>query len=95
MATIAFQMTSTPLTGSKSFTGTDQDMTDLLAWAAVAYDSVIQQTFNAAKEPGFVPTNAQIGAALAIGTMNAWKDAVKTRTDAAKSGARRPRHNHV
>ncbi len=77
MATIAFQMTSTPLTGTKSFTGTDTDMQNLLNWAAVAYAGVIQQMFNPTNVPGFTPTNAQIGAALAAATVSAWKVATQ------------------
>ena len=77
MATITFQMTSTPLTGSKAFNSTDQDMTDLLAWAAVAYADLVQKMFN----PGYptaapiTPTNGQIGQALAQGTVNGWMQA--------------------
>lgn len=74
MATITFSMASTPLTASKAFTGTDQDMTDLLAWGAVAYASLLPSN----------PTNAQIGAAIANGTVAAWKAAVvKFKNDAA------------
>lgn len=77
MATVTFQMASTPLTGSKAFTGSDADMQALLDWAAVAYADVIQQLFNPSGTLGFTPTNAQIGVALATGTVNAWKGAVK------------------
>ncbi len=77
MATVAFQMTSTPLTGTKSFTGTDADMQALLDWAAVAYSDIIQAQFNPSGNPAFVPTNAQKGVALATGTVRAWKAAVQ------------------
>src|SRR5512139_3512529 len=91
MATIAFQMTSAPLTGTKSFTGTDVDMSDLLAWAKVAYDDIIQTQFNPTKNPAFVPTNTQIGVAIATGTMRAWKDAVKKqKADAAHAAVTAP-----
>lgn len=77
-------MTSTPLTGTKSFTGTDADMSDLLAWAKVAYADILTELFNPTKAAGFTPTNTQIGVALATGTMRAWKDAVKkAKADAA------------
>src|SRR5512139_40594 len=87
MASIAFQMTSTPLTGSKSFTGTDADMQALLDWAKVAYDSIIDELFNPTNSPTFVPTNAQIGVALSTGTIRAWKDAVKKFKDDANKAA--------
>src|SRR5512139_3126428 len=91
MATIAFQMTSTPLTGTKSFTGTDADMSDLLAWAKVAYASIVTELFNPTNAPAFVPTNTQIGVALATGTMRAWKDAVtKMKADAAAAALTAP-----
>lgn len=91
MATLAFQMTSTPLTGTKSFTGTDADMQALLDWAAVAYAPLIQQLFNPTNNPAFTPTNTQIGVALATGTMNAWKDAVvKFKKDGAVAAVPTP-----
>lgn len=77
MATMTFSMASVPLTGSKAFTGTDADMQNLLNWAAVAYAPLVQQLFNPTNATGFVPTNAQLGIALATGTMNAWKTAVQ------------------
>lgn len=77
MATFTFSMNSAPLTGSKAFTGSDADMQALLDWAAVAYADVITDLYNPNKTPGFTPTNAQIGIALATGTVNAWKDAVQ------------------
>lgn len=77
MATLSFQMTSTPLTGTKTFTGSDADMQALLNWAQIAYATTIQQLFNPSNTPGFVPTNAQIGTALATATMNAWKVSVQ------------------
>lgn len=91
MATISFQMTSAPLTGTKSFTGTDADMQALLDWAKVAYAGEIQQLFNPSGAPGFVPTNAQVGAALATATVSAWKDAVKrSKRDAALAAVADP-----
>lgn len=77
MATVAFQMTSTPLTGTKTFTSTDQDMSDLLTWASVAYADLIQKMFNPGypSAPPITPTNGQIGQALAQGTMNGWMQA--------------------
>src|SRR5512139_630092 len=93
MASIAFQMTSTPLTGTKSFTGTDADMQALLDWAKVAYASVITELFNPTNAPGFTPTNTQIGVGLATGTMRAWKDAVqKAKADAAVAALVQPAH---
>jgi hypothetical protein len=88
-------MTSTPLTGSKAFAGTDQDMTDLLAWAASAYHDLIQQLFNVTwGTPTYVPispTNAQIGTALATATMNAWQAAVvKFKKDASVAAVATP-----
>lgn len=41
MATFTFSMSSTPLTGSKAFTGTDADMQALLDWVSYAYSSLI------------------------------------------------------
>ena len=80
MASISFAMTSTPLTGTKAFNGSDADMTDLLAWTASNYATLIQQMFNATYgTPNYVPitpTNAQIGAALATATIQAWQAAV-------------------
>lgn len=77
MATIAFQMTSTPLTGTKIFTGTDADMQALLDWAAKVHNGIIQELFNPTRLAGFVPTNAQIGVGLATATMNSWKAEVQ------------------
>lgn len=84
MATIAFQMTSTPLTGTKTFTGTDQDMQDLLDWAKAMLIANGQLTAS----PDV--TNAQIGAALAQNTINAWKQAVKKFKDDAALAAVTP-----
>lgn len=77
MATFTFSMNSTPLTGSKVFTGSDSDMQDLLDWAKIAYNAIIQQLYNPTDSPSFTPTNAQIGVALATATVSAWKDAVR------------------
>lgn len=77
MATITFSIASTPLTASKAFTGTDQDMQDLLDWAKATYFLPI----NGVPQ---TPTNAQIGVALVNATIAAWKQAVvKSKNDAA------------
>lgn len=75
MATITFAIASAPLTGQKVFTGTDQEMQDILNWAKVAYDPIVQELFNPGHAVGFVPTNLQIGVALSTGTMRAWDQA--------------------
>jgi hypothetical protein len=75
MATVTFAMASTPLTASRAFTATDADMQALLDWAKVAYADRIQKMFNPDNTPGFNPTNAQIGNALATATMVAWMEA--------------------
>lgn len=91
MATFTFSMASTPLTGSKAFTGSDQDMQDLLDWAKVAYAPIITELFNPTNAQGFIPTNAQIGVALATGTVRAWKDAVhRNKKDQALSAVADP-----
>lgn len=72
MATITFSLNSTPLTGSKAFTGTDADMQNLLNWAAVEHAALIFQMFSTR-----TPTNAQIAAALAQDTINKWKNQVQ------------------
>lgn len=77
MATLSFQITSAPLTGTITYTGTDADMQAILDWAAVAYNDLIQARFNPTNAPGFVPTNAQIGRGLGDGTVRAWKDAIQ------------------
>lgn len=82
MATITFGIASTPLTGSKVFTGTDQDMQNILNWAKVAYAGIINELFNTPPVGGFNPTNLQIGVALSTGTMRAWQQAeTKFRND--------------
>lgn len=50
-------------------------MQALLDWGKVAYNDQIQKMFNTPPVGGFTPSNAQIGAAIATATMNAWKDA--------------------
>ena len=72
MATFAFQMTSTPLTGSKSFTGTDADMLSLLLWASHAYNGLVQSGTPAASVTGSISgttltVTATASGALAIG----------------------------
>jgi hypothetical protein len=83
MSTITFQISSTPLTASKTFTGTDTDMQNILNWASFAYQAIVQELFNPTNNPLFTPTNAQMGAALATATMRAWQAAeTKYRNDA-------------
>lgn len=77
MATITLSMASTPLTASKTFTGTDADMQAIIDWAKVAFDPWIQATFNPSHTPGFTASNAQVGAALANSFMSGIKDAVQ------------------
>ncbi len=77
MATITMGMTSTPLTATKTWTGSDADMQAILDWAVVAFNPWIQAQFNPTKNPAFVPTNAQIGAAIANSWMQGVKDAVQ------------------
>lgn len=83
MATITFQIASAPLTASKAFNGTDTDMQNILTWGGVAYKAIVDELFNPSHNPAFVPTNAQMGAALSTGTMRAWQAAeTKYRNDA-------------
>lgn len=55
MATVTVSVASGPVTGSKTFTGTDADIQALLNWAAATY----------ANDLGATPTNAQILAEIA------------------------------
>ena len=77
MATITMSMASTPLNATKTWTGTDADMQAILDWGVVTFNSWIQAQFNPSGTPGFVPTNAQIGAAIAASWMAGVKDAVR------------------
>jgi hypothetical protein len=57
---LTISITSTPVSGSKSYTVSDADVQSLLNWAAVAFANLIQSTFNPTGIPGFVPTSQQI-----------------------------------
>lgn len=82
MAQVTFSISSAPLTASKIFNGTDQDMQNIITWAGVAYRGIIDELFNPSHNPAFNPSNAQIGAALTTGTMRAWQQAeTKFRND--------------
>lgn len=94
MATITFSISSTPLTASKVFTGTDADMQNILNWAAVSQRPIIDELFNPTHVPSFTPTNAQIGAALATSTMRSWQSSeTKFRNDATHAAVAPPPPN--
>lgn len=72
MATISFQMTSSPLTGTKTFTGTDVDMQDLLDWASIFQVALIQAlapavSFTASIAGTALTVSAVTTGALAVG----------------------------
>jgi hypothetical protein len=72
-----FTASGPSLSGTKTFnTPTDQDLQDILDWAGEAYKSVVDELYNTPPVPGFIPTNAQKGIALATATMRAWNEAV-------------------
>lgn len=78
MATLTIGLAGSAIvTGSKSYTVNDTDIQALLDWATVAYDPYIQATFNAAKNPNFVPTNQQVLLAWVQSWINGTKDAVQ------------------
>jgi len=90
-STVGFTLNSTspPLNiGTKTFNSSDADMTNILAWAKVVYAGIITELFGIGTPPQPVPnpTNAQIGIALATGTMRAWSQAEqKFRQDTASA----------
>jgi hypothetical protein len=77
MATITLGLTSTPVTVSKTFNGSDQDVQDMLDWAAVTYGQWIQGQFNPTNTAGFVPTNQEIATAIGYDFINHIKAAVQ------------------
>ena len=53
MAQVTFSISSAPLTASKIFNGTDQDMQNIITWAGVAYRGIIDELFNPSHNPAF------------------------------------------
>ena len=91
-STVGFTLNSTspPLNiGTKNFNSSDADMQNIFNWAKVAYAGLIQELFGAGSPPQPVPnpTNAQIGVALATGTMRGWAAAEKKFRDDASHAA--------
>lgn len=71
MATVGFNMTSTPLTGTKNFTGTDADMQDLLTWSAMAYQAAVTQNSPVAAFTGTISGTTLTVASVTSGALAA------------------------
>lgn len=78
MATLTINLTSGPVTGSKSYTISDADVQSLLDWAAAAYANTLPVT----------PTNGQVMLAWVQSWIAGTRDAVKKfKQDAAAAAA--------
>jgi hypothetical protein len=75
---LTISITSTPVSGSKTYTVSDADVQSLLNWAAVTYAGIIQSLFNPTGIPGFVPTPQQILLAWIQSWISMTKSGVQT-----------------